>query len=113
MKTETTDKLGQEFLERQRQIIRDREEAGTQRDDLKAGWGKDALAKGNDNLPAPAAPFDANEAHMQLPPRLQKPAILTVEQLRQEVDNAVQDSLHQFEQDNSSLDLFYQSRRDA
>ena len=50
---------------------------------------------------------------MQLPPRLQKPAILTVEQLRQEVDNAVQDSLHQFEQDNSSLDLFYQSRRDA
>jgi hypothetical protein len=55
-----------------------------------------------------------SECHYR--PGYKSPPIPTVEQLRQEVDNvgnAVQDALDQYEQDNSSLDAFYAEQRKA
>ena len=109
------------FLIEQERILEQRRKLSEQREldrasgtELTKGWHPDVI-KSADNGAKPGV-FDANKERMPLPPRLQKPPIPTVEQLRQEVDNvgnAVQDALDQYEQDNSSLDLFYQSRRDA
>jgi hypothetical protein len=98
----------EDVLEQHRQLAAERQaqrQAGTEN---QVGWHPDVL-KDASNIAKPGV-FNANEERRPLPPRLQKPAIQTVEQLRQEVDNvgnAVQDALDQFEQDNSSLDAFY------
>jgi len=96
------------ILEQRRQLATEREATRANGTELTEGWGVDATKRDQRNTEQEI--FDANKERMPLPPRLQKPAILTVEQLRQEVDNvrnAVQGALDRFEQDNSSLDTFY------
>jgi hypothetical protein len=103
-----------DVLEQGRQLAAEREaqrQAGTEN---QVGWHPDVIKSAENG--AKRGVFNANEERRPLPPRLKKPPIQTIEQLRQEVDNvgnAVQSALDQYEQDNSSLDLFYQSRRDA
>jgi nucleotide-binding universal stress UspA family protein len=102
------------ILEQTRQLSEQQELDRANGTELAKGWHPDVI-KSADNDAKPGV-FDANKERMPLPPRLQKPPIPTVEQLRQEVDNvgnAVQDALDQFEQDNSSLDAFYAEQRKA
>jgi hypothetical protein len=104
----------EDVLEQHRQLAAERlaqRQAGTEN---QVGWHPDVL-KGASNIAKPGV-FNANEERRPLPPRLQKPPILTTEHLRQEVDNvgnAVQDALDKYEQDNSSLDAFYAEQRKA
>src|ERR1700757_1059275 len=104
----------EDVLAQGRQFAAEREaqrQAGTEN---QVGWHPDVL-KDASNIAKPGV-FNANEERRSLPPRLEKPPIQTVEQLRQEVDNvgnSIQDALDQFEQDNSSLDAFYAEQRKA
>jgi hypothetical protein len=104
----------EDVLEQRRQLAAEREaqrQAGTEN---QVGWHPEII-KSADNGAKPGV-FNANDERISLPPRLEKPPIPTVEQLCQEVDNvgnAVQDALDQFEQDNSSLDAFYAEQRKA
>jgi nucleotide-binding universal stress UspA family protein len=102
------------IIEQRRQLDAEHEAARANGTELTKGWHPDVI-KSAENGAKPGV-FDANKERMPLPPRLQNPPIPTVEQLRQEVDNvgnAVQDALDQYESDNASLDRFYQSQRDA
>jgi nucleotide-binding universal stress UspA family protein len=109
------------FLIEQERILEQRRKLSEQREldrangtELAKGWHPDVI-KSADNGAKPGV-FNANNERISLPPRLEKPPIQTVEQLRQEVDNvgnAVQDALDRFEQDNSSLDAFYAEQRKA
>ena len=104
----------EDVLEQRRQLAAEREAdrlAGTEN---KVKWHPDVI-KSADNVAKPGV-FNANKERIPLTPRLQKPPIQTVEQLRREVDNvgnAVQDALDRLEQDNSSLDAFYAEQRKA
>src|ERR1700739_1057151 len=98
----------QRILAQQRQLSEQRESDRANGTELTKGWHPDVI-KSAENGAKPGV-FDANKERMPLPPRLQKPAIPTVEQLHREIDkvgNAVQDALDQYEQDNASLDAFY------
>jgi hypothetical protein len=104
----------EDVLEQGRQLAAERpaqRQAGTEN---QVGWHPD-ITKDASNIAKPGV-FNANEERRPLPPRLEKPPILTLELLRQEVDNvgnSIQDALDQFEQDNSSLDAFYAEQRKA
>lgn len=102
------------ILGQRRQLVAEREATRANGTELTEGWAVDAIKRDRRNTEQEI--FDANKERIPLPPRLQKPPILTVEQLRQEVDNignSIQDALDQFEQDNSSLDTFYAEQRKA
>jgi hypothetical protein len=103
-KTETTDKLGQEFLDRQAEIIRSREADRAFRDDLKSGWAKDVLANNA------AKPFDANEVRIPLPERIKKAPLLTIAELRDrvtEAGDAIHSAVEQFRHDDAHRDAYY------
>jgi hypothetical protein len=90
MKTETKDKAGQEFLERQAEIIRQRNADRAVRDDLKSGWHPDVI-KSADNV---AKPFDANSVSRgpnANVPRIQKQELPGLEVIRELFDELATD----------------------
>ena len=114
---QTIDPVGRQFLERQAEIVRQRQEARTESDDLKAGWDPSVMKDG-DNMPKPAV-FDANEVPRHLPTpeqRIKKAPLLPIEELREKAIAAgdeIQGAVEQFKHDDNNRDAYYAELKSA
>jgi hypothetical protein len=111
MKTEKHDPLGEQFMRRQAQIVRQRDEF--KRPSLTEGWAKDALTAGTDNLPA----FDPNKvsggpnANVPRIKRQELPSMAVIREVLEELANDITDSKADYE--NLSLDEYYAPQKAA
>jgi chromosome segregation ATPase len=104
----------EDVLEQGRQLAAEREaqrQAGTEN---QVGWHPDVI-KSAENGAKPGV-FNANEERRPLPPRLQKPALLSIADLREratEVGNSIDAAVEQFKHDDAHRDNFYADLKTA
>jgi hypothetical protein len=109
-KTETNDFLRNQenILEQRRQLAAEREAQRLAGTENQVGWHPDII-KSADNIAKPGV-FDANQERIALPPRLQKPALLSIAELREkatEVGNSIDSAVSQFKHDDAHRDAYY------
>jgi chromosome segregation ATPase len=102
------------IIEQRRQLDTEHEAARANGTELARGW-HPSVIKSADNGATPGV-FDANEERRPLPPRLQKPALLSIAELREratEVGNSIDAAVEQFKHDDAHRDNFYADLKTA
>jgi hypothetical protein len=111
MKKEQNDALGQEFLRRQAQIVKERDEF--KRGPLSDGWGKDALIKNTENLPAfdPSKVSAGPNANVPRIKRQELPTREAIRELFEELENDLEVSKADYA--TLSLDEYFAPQKAA
>jgi hypothetical protein len=111
MKTEKHDPLGQEFLRRQAEIVRQRDEY--KRGPLSEGWAKDALTAGTDNPPAfdPSKVSTGPNANVPRIKRQELPRLEVIKELLTELSNDLEVSKADYA--TLSLDEYFAPQKAA
>jgi hypothetical protein len=111
MKTEKQDPLGQEFLRRQAEIVRQRDEF--KRGPLSEGWGKDSLTAGTENLPAfdPSKVSAGPNADVPRIKRQELPSLAVIRELFEELAIDLTDSKADYA--TLSLDEYFAPQKAA
>jgi hypothetical protein len=111
MKTEKHDPLGEQFLRRQAEIVKQRDEF--KRGPLSDGWGKDALTKDTENLPAfdPSKVSAGPNANAPRIKRQDLPSLEVIRELLEELANDLTVSKSDYE--NLSLDDYFAPQKAA